>query len=158
MRHIWVALGSLALVSGSIAPAHAQADPTNAMKEIADSHLRGNIPKGAAFDRYLRRDLTAYFAKATGKKVTVAYEFLRDGPTQSGVSYPKYYLWVTVRLGKKKLDEGAVRVAAINRERFEVTDFLSKVAMKKDPAEIDEVFPQSVGEKIRQEFKQKEKN
>jgi len=49
---------------------------------------------------------------------------LRDGPTQSGVSYPKFYLWVRVAGGKSVDDRGAVRVVAVKRKRFDVTDFM----------------------------------
>src|SRR5438094_5556117 len=75
-------------------PAHPQ--PQDPMAAIAESHIKGNVPAKARFDKYLWRDLTAYFARSTGKKVAVAYEFLREGPTQTGSSYPKYYLWVLI--------------------------------------------------------------
>ena len=128
----------------------ARPQPLDPMAAIADSHIKGNVPAKARFDAYLRRDLTAYFARSNGKKVAVACEFLRDGPTQTGIAYPKYYLWVKVRAGKKLVDEGAVRVAAIDRQRFEVTHYLSKTDMKKDPEQIDGVFPLPVGDRIRQ--------
>jgi hypothetical protein len=126
------------------------ADP---MGQIAESHVRGNVPAKPKFDKYLRRDLTAFFTRSSGKKVAVDYEFLRDGPTQTGISFPKYYLWVRVRTGKKLIDEGAVRLAAIDQQRFEVTHYLPKAEMKKDPAQIDGLFPLPVGDRIRQKLK-----
>jgi hypothetical protein len=127
--------------------------PMDPMAAIAESHIKGNVPPPSRFDRYLRRDLTAYFTRSTGKKVTVQYEFLREGPTQTGIAYPKYYLWVKVRSGRKLVDEGAVRVAAIDRQRFAVTHYLPKAEMKKAPEAIDGVFPLPVGDRIRQRLK-----
>jgi hypothetical protein len=136
---------------GASKSAHRSAsDP---MARIAESHIRGNVPAKPKFDKYLRRDLTTYFSRASGKKVAVDYEFLRDGPTQTGISFPKYYLWVKVRGGKKLLDQGAVRLAAIDQKRFEVTDYLPKAEMKKAPEQIDWVFPGPVGDRIRQRLK-----
>jgi hypothetical protein len=126
---------------------------SNPATGIAESHIKGNVPAKPTFDKYLKRDLAAYFAKSTGKKVAVEYEFLRDGPTQTGISYPKYYLWVKARTGKQISDEGAMRVAAIDQQRFEVTHFLPKAAMKKDAGQINAVFPLPVGDRIRQRLK-----
>ena len=110
------------------APKAAPPQPLDPMAAIAESHIKGNVPPQSRFDRYLRRDLTAYFTRSTGKKVTVQYEFLREGPTQTGIAYPKYYLWVTVHTGTKLVDEGAARAAAIDRRRFEVTHYLPEDA------------------------------
>jgi hypothetical protein len=118
------------------------------MNDVATSHVQGNVPGQSAFDRLLKRDLTDYFVKA-GKKVAVVHEFLRDGPTQSGTSYPKYYLWVELRKGGTTTDEGAVRVAAVDKSRFVVTDYLSRATMLKHPTQIDSVFPAQVCDKIR---------
>ena len=123
------------------------------IRDISTSHIKGNAPQDAVFAKYLQRDLITYFTKLTGKKLTVEYEFLRQGATQSGLSYPKYYLWVKLRHGKRILHEGAVRVAAIEQKQFEVTDYLSKADMKKSPLQIEGVFPPSVAEKIRQRLK-----
>jgi len=123
------------------------------MAKVAESHIKGNVPPKAKFGKYLRRDLTTYFTRLNRKKIAVEYEFLRDGPTQTGIAYPKYYLWVTVHTGTKLVDEGAARAAAIDRRRFEVTHYLPEAAMKKDPEQIDSVFPLPVGDRIRQRLK-----
>jgi uncharacterized protein YaiE (UPF0345 family) len=146
------------LVTGALLLGLARAQTAPAFQEISDSHVRGNVPPGASFDRLLRRDLTTYFRESTGKKTTVAYELLRNGPTQSGVAYPKYYLWATARVGKKTVIEGAARVAAIGQERFDVTDFLSQAELKKDPTTMESVFPRAVCDKIRQRLLSKGKH
>jgi hypothetical protein len=74
----------------------------------------------------------------------VEYKLLRNGPTQSGTSYPKYYLWVKVRNSGILLHEGAARVEAIERKRFEVTNFLSREAIQTTPSEVGAVFPSAL--------------
>ncbi len=115
--------------------------------ETSHSHIDANVPAAEDFDKLLRRDLAGYFA-AMFKDLPVHYELLRDGPTQSGVAYPKFYLWVTIGGGESPRQRGAVRVAAIEKKRFEVSDFISEDAVKKDPAGIYRVFPAPVCEKI----------
>lgn len=109
------------------------------------SHIEGNVPDANHFEAYLRRDLEAYFG---GRPVT--FEYLRRGPTQSGVAFPKYYFWVGVRdLKSKQLwQEGAVRVAAVARTHFEVTTFMSLKDLKLAPEQAAEVFPKPVAEEI----------
>lgn len=132
--------------------------PASAQDVFADiqmSHIEGNVPTEQNFASFLNRDLRAYFKKRLNQPVTVQYEPLRDGATQSGVSYPKFYLWVTVSANKKTVMQGAVRVAAIDKKYFEVTDFLSVSDMRKNPQAIDATFPLPVGAKIRERLKGK---
>jgi hypothetical protein len=114
---------------------------------ISRSHIDANVPAAEDFDKLLLRDLAGSFA-ATFKDLPIHYEMLRDGPTQSGVAYPKFYLWVTIGDGKSPQQRGAVRVAAIEKKRFEVSDFFSEDAVKKDPTGIHRVFPAPVCERI----------
>jgi hypothetical protein len=86
------------------------------------------------------KDLKCYFISQGFPDAVVTYDFLRVGPTQSDVSYPKYYLWVQVR-SKRGDVSGAVRVEAIDKMRFEVTNFISKAEILKDPDVVGTVFP-----------------
>ncbi len=111
---------------------------------IANSHVEANAPSSSQFPILLARDLQSYF-----QAPRVDFELLRQGPTQSGVSYPKYYLWVKVRNSSGGLaSEGAVRVAAIDQVRFEVTNFLSAQEIRATPAAIEQVFPRPLIESI----------
>ena len=61
---------------------------------LAESHIAANVPSTNDFRPFLIRDLTAYLKPTHGDKLKVDYELLRDGPTQSGVAYPKFYVWL----------------------------------------------------------------
>lgn len=121
----------------------------NMMAEIQKSHIEGNVPSQADFDIFLQRDLKMYFS-LYGDNITLKYQLLRDGPTQSGVSYPKYYVWVQVLKGTKIVQEGAARVAAIEKKRFKVFDFLSKSKLQKSPGSAAQIFPAALLAKLKQ--------
>ncbi len=130
--------------------AAAQPDAGQVVQDIQRSHIDANVPDSADFEKILRRDLADYFSTARNKKgIPVEYEPLRRGPTQSGVSYPKFYLWVRIAGGKNSQDRGAVRVAAIEKKRFEITDFVSEEAIRKSPDQLYSVFPAAVCETIK---------
>jgi hypothetical protein len=118
------------------------------MDSIQQSYIEGNAPPPEEFHRVLQRDLDAYFATALSPSRHVQYEMLREGATQSGVSYPKFYVWAIFPLieGDRR---GAVRLAAIDKERFEVTDFISDDEIKRHPDRIYETFPRPVCERIK---------
>jgi hypothetical protein len=84
-----------------------------------------------------------------GKPVAVEYELLRDGPTQSGVAYPKFYVWVRARTTEGSLSQGAVRVAAVDRKEFQVTNYVPESEIRAHPDDIDQVFPGPVCQKIK---------
>ncbi len=63
------------------------------VQQIEQSHIDGNVPAAKDFHKFLVRDLQKYFSSLLETKVLVEYELLRDGPTQSGVSFPKYYAY-----------------------------------------------------------------
>lgn len=115
---------------------------------IARSHVDENVPPSAEFARLLRRDLTEYFSRERSRAAFVAYELLRDGPTQSGAAYPKYYAWVVIDGGKTGDDRGAVRLAAIERTHFEVIDFVSEHAIEQQSDILARTFPRPVIERI----------
>lgn len=143
-KTIWLGIGSVAAL---IVVAFVAA-PYVMVALISSSHVEGNVPASEEFDRYLTRDLQSYFESNLRRKVVVRHELLRTAPTQSGVAFPKYYLWARVFDGSTQLDEGAVRVAAIDRSRFEVTDFLSQRDIKANPATVKQVFPAPLVEGI----------
>ena len=130
--------------------APAQPDAGQVFGEIQKSHTDADVPDSAAFEKFLLRDLAEHFSTARNRKgIAVEYELLRQGPTHSGVSYPKFYLWVRIAGGKDPQDRGAVRVSAIEKKRFEVTDFVSEEAILNDFDQLYAVFPAAVCETIK---------
>lgn len=119
-------------------------------QSIEQSHIEANVPDKNSFNNLLERDLRVYFARTLKKHdlLRVEYNLLREGPTQTGIAYPKFYLWTKVYSGKEVVDEGAIRVAAVDRERFEITDFVSKRKIIAKPANVELVFPAALTEKI----------
>jgi hypothetical protein len=124
----------------ALAPASALAQSSFA--ELQLSHIHANVPASTNFSSFLKRDLLSYFHnQGLVAATSVSFTLLRDGPTQSGVAYPKFYVWVLVLNGKKVLTQGAARVAAIEQSHFEVTDFLSSSKVRALPEEVSSVFP-----------------
>jgi hypothetical protein len=96
---------------------------------------------------FLQRDLTSYFCKGY-KDCHVEFELLQNGPTATGVSYPKYYLWTKALSGNHLISEGAARVAAIDQQHFEVINFLAADDIDASPAQVEQLFPASLVDKI----------
>jgi len=116
-----------------------------ALDEAATSHINADVPAQSLFDPALRRDLLAYFG---GERVE--YTLLRAGPTQSGTAHPKYYAWVKIA-GR---GEGAVRLAAVGGNHFEVTDFVSLTEVRERPSRLNGVFPEALMSEIQRHARQ----
>ncbi len=115
---------------------------TSAQPLLQQPQIEGNVPEPQVFELALKRDLVAYF-KSNGLATADRVEFrlLRDAPTQSGVAYPKYYAWINIYSGKTSLQRGAVRLAAIDKQRFEVTHFVSRKEIQDNVSVLDSIFP-----------------
>ena len=120
--------------------------------DLAQSHVDANVPPKQDFDSFLKRDLTKYFSDGKEATVVIQYELLRDGPTQTGISYPKFYAWVRVVRNGTHKEDGAVRLAAIDGLRFEVTDYLNRATLISTPSQMESVFPKSVCDRIREKL------
>ncbi len=115
--------------------------PQIVVAKIRGSHIESNAPSTSDFDAILARDLAAWFARRQGRPAVARFELLRRGPTQSGAAYPKYYVWVEVDTASASAVRGAVRVAAVERDRFEVLQFLSAEDIRERPDAMQSVFP-----------------
>lgn len=109
--------------------------------EVQASHIRENVPDEPAFAGLLERDLNAHFAALGVSSVATRAELLREGATQSGIAYPKFYLWVQVFSGGELVNSGAVRAAAVQKVRFEITHFISANEINEEPARVGSIFP-----------------
>lgn len=116
--------------------------PALAQSPIQASHIEANVPAPEAFEPLLRRDLVAFFKTSVAPSVSrVEFKLLRSAPTQTGVAYPKYYLWVTAYDDSRLIVRGAARIEAIERQRFEVLQFLTQAQVQSAPAEVSNIFP-----------------
>ena len=115
---------------------------------VAESHIAANVPSTNDFRPFLIRDLTAYMKPKQGDKLIVDYELLRDVPTQSGVAYPKFYLWLKAINTEKTVIEGAVKVAAIEKKRFDIISFVARSEIVSHPDSVSQIFPEALIEKI----------
>ena len=119
------------------------------LADVAESHIEANVPDAKDFRAFLIRDLTAYLKPQLSDGVTLDYELLRDGPSQTGIAYPKFYLWVTVAKPEKLVVDGVARVAAIEKKGFQVTVFIPRADIIANPDILASVFPQSLLDKVR---------
>lgn len=118
------------------------ADMNRTMAEVQASHVEANAPSEANFVEQLQRDVRAYLATNGLPAKSVKIELLRKGATQSGVSYPKYYIWIRAADEEaKRRIEGAMRVIAIERTRFDITDFTPADSIRSDPAQLASIYP-----------------
>jgi hypothetical protein len=88
-----------------------------------------------------------------GTNVAVNYELLRDGPSQAGSAYPKYYAWINILDGSTLLEEGVVRVGAVRKASFYVTHYLTADDIRQSPDSIHEIFADDVCRKIEEKIK-----
>jgi len=120
-----------------------------ALQKIQMSHIQANLPDTfEEFQIILKRDLNLYFSKLYQKQVKIKHHFLRKAPTQSGVSYPKFYLWIEVLSDNNMIDSGAIRIAGINKTTIRVTDFVKKEQLNKTPEILKNIFPKALNDKI----------
>jgi hypothetical protein len=129
-------------------PAGAQTSE-EVFRAIGQSHIDANVPDKKDFDAILKRDIMAYMTDKGDKDITVTAELLRDVPAQSGVALPKFYIWIEKRDAKGVvMEEAAARIAAINRDHFDVVQYYDKSRILNEPDLVSKVFPADVYEKI----------
>ena len=117
---------------------------------VSESHITANVPNAADFRPFLIRDLTQYLKDPQGivSNLVVEYELLRDEPSQAGVGYPKFYLWLTATNSEKVVIEGAARVAAVDKKQFDILSFTPRSEIVAHPETIKRIFPKALEEKI----------
>jgi hypothetical protein len=147
MNRIQFILASLLLLVGACAVSCQSIGDS-----IADSHVRANVPDEKDFNSFLKRDLESYFKDLKKKNIVVEYQLLRDGPTQSGTAFPKFYCWVTIKENGVLVEDGAVRVAAMEKKRFGVYDYLARADIERDMDKVYQTFPRPVADKIKEKI------
>lgn len=145
-----VALISIASTGWAAEEQQSTAAIERPMAELQASHNADNMPPDASFMTILRRDILAYLAANRLPSKSVDIELLRKGATQSGVSYPKYYVWIHATDEAQHQVAGAMRVAAVDRAQFDVTDFTPAASIRSDPASLASIYPALLIPSIRQ--------
>ena len=108
------------------------------------------------FSKSLINEASAYLTKKESQKISAEIELLRKAPTQSGIAYPKYYIWVRgVNPENKTITEGAMRLAEIENSNFKITDFVTRDSIISDPLQLDMIFPKALVPLIRQKAERK---
>ena len=150
MRRIAIFLLALIIVAGAflLLKYREYSRESRIIDNLLQSHIDANLPPDSVFDRFLKRDLTTYFKPSMGSDLAVRFDFLRRGPTQVGIGYPKFYLSVQVTRGRQLLTEGYARVAAVDRKEFLITTFIPQASVLADSTVLDSVFPELVRAEI----------
>ena len=73
-------------------------------------------------------------------------EYLRKKATVTGVSDPKYYLWISAHLTKNKHYHAAMRIAAASNEQIEILHTIDCEMFSKNPDYAKKIFPVDVAE------------
>ena len=133
----------------TVSAATALAQNDDPMAALRQGYIDANVPDKKDFDRILNRDITKYVTDKADKDITVKIELLRDVPSQSGVALPKYYIWIEKRNAKGVLmEEAAARIAAVNRDHFDVVQYYDRKRLETETDLVSKVFPQDVYTKI----------
>lgn len=126
------------------------ADVERMVADLQASHVSANIPPDATFMALLQRDFRAYLVANRLPSESLETEPLQKGPTQSGDSYPKYYIKIRAVDEAGRRSEGAMRVAAVDRVRFEITDFTPAASIRSNPTSLAAIYPALLIPVIRQ--------
>ena len=119
-------------------------------QDIKQSHIDANVPGQPDFDKFLNRDVKRYLTARYKQTTTVRYEMLRDGPTQTGIAYPKFYIWVfALSDNDTVITEGVMRLAVVDKKEFQITDYVTKDEIRDNPKILDAIFPAALISRIK---------
>jgi hypothetical protein len=130
-------------------PRQPKAGADLSMSELQESHVVANEPPETNFMALLQRDVRAYLAGRGLPSENLNIEALRKGATQSGVSLPKYYIWIRATDATGHVVEGAMRVAAIEQIEFDITHFTPADSIRSDPSSLASIYPAALIPDIR---------
>lgn len=104
----------------------------------------------SASEYLVEESLRLYFFNDAQASADLDWEFLRQGATRVGVTYPKYYLWVKVSREGRVLSQGAACLAVMGQGQLMVTDYFNLSEIQKSSPRMQAVFPKSVLHGIKQ--------
>jgi hypothetical protein len=134
-------------------PSYEKLDP--AIRSSQNENVLEGVPDNKTFGPLLIHVLTSCFEDDRFKDLQFKYTFLADHPFQSGIAFPKYYLWVEKYDGSHPIGRGVIEVAAIDQTRLGVVEFVSKKDLATDLEWIKRHYPPEVCKSILQKIEAK---
>lgn len=114
------------------------------IQDIQKSHIDANLPPIEKHEMLIKDEIRRYLKLSKTEKLKIESELLRTQPTQSGISYPKFYRWVKVIKNKWPIIAGAIRYSLIEKKKAEISDFVDSHFILNDPSISLKVFPPEV--------------
>jgi hypothetical protein len=114
------------------------------MQQIRADHIAANVPPNSRFHEYLERDIRAFLVQRAQEDVQFSVDLLRTPPTQVGVAFPKYYVWIEASSPTQGDLSGAARVAAVNGREFSIQEFITRRDINAQPDALYRTFPASL--------------
>jgi len=136
-----------------IQPIYEKSDPVLRLNQNESVHE--GIPDEKTFEPLLIRVLSSYFEDDRFKNLQFRYMLLADHPFQSGIAFPKYYLWIEKYDGSRFIGQGVMEIAAIDQTRLGVIEFTSKKDLETDREWIKQHYPPEVCQSIFQQINTK---
>lgn len=121
-------------------------------RTASQPNISPKVSQTEAFNDSLQEYLNEQFQSYYEGNISVQFEFLREEATQTGNAYPKYYLWVIIFDNAQLIDEGAIRLALLDQNKFEITHYITKSQIKEDPTSLEMIYPKEVVEYIKQKL------
>lgn len=117
--------------------------------DISQGHIDANVPAPDVFNEILAESIDQYLMDEYNlTRPITEYKLLRDYPSQTGLAFPKYYAWISSKDKDDKVVIGVARLAAIDKDYFDITDFVdSKTITKNGSSELN-AFPLDLHQKI----------
>lgn len=111
------------------------------MQQIRRDQIAANVPPNSRFHEYLERDVRAFLVKRNQEDVPFSVDLLRTPPTQVGIAFPKYYVWIEASSPTQGDLSGAARVAAVAGREFSIQEFIPRREINAQPDGLYTTFP-----------------
>ena len=111
------------------------------MQQIRSDQIAANVPPNSRFHEYLERDVRAFLIQRNQEDVPFSVDLLRTQPTQVGIAFPKYYVWIEASSPTQGDISGAARLAAVNGREFSIQEFITRREINSQPDALTRTFP-----------------
>ncbi len=111
------------------------------MQQIRRDQVAANVPPNSRFHEYLERDVRAFLVQRNQEDVQLSVDLLRTPPTQVGIAFPKYYVWIEASSPTQGDLSVAARVAAVGGREFRIQEFIPRREINAQPDALHRTFP-----------------